>query len=80
MNPGNRTYGYPGGNRPYLEKGYAENTNSFICLPDRARGRIPIDWGWEYFGEFTTSYAYPPGPWQQTTSEGPKWLEEQLAR
>jgi len=80
VNPTNKTYGYPGGNRPYLEQGYVENTNSFICLADRTRGRIPIDLGWEYFGEFTTSYAYHLGPWQQTTPEGKKWLEDQLAR
>jgi hypothetical protein len=80
VNPTKKTYGFPGGNRPYLERGYVENTNSFICLSDRTRGRIPIDLGWEYFGEFTTSYAYHLGPWQQTTTEGKAWLEEQLTR
>lgn len=81
VNPTNKTYGYPGGNRPYLEQGYVESTNSFICLSDRTRGRIPSRWhGWEYFGEFTTSYAYHLGPWQQTTPEGKRWLEDQLAR
>jgi prepilin-type N-terminal cleavage/methylation domain-containing protein len=80
VNPTNKTYGYPGGNRPYLEKGYVENTNSFVCLSDRTRGHIPIDTGWEYFGEFTTSYAYHLGPWQQTTPDGKKWLADQLVR
>jgi prepilin-type N-terminal cleavage/methylation domain-containing protein len=80
VNPTNKTYGYPGGNQPYLERGYVEGTNSFICLSDRTRGRIPIDLGWEYFGDFTTSYAYHLGPWQQTTPEGKRWLEDQLAR
>lgn len=61
VNPTNKTYGFPGGNQPYLEKGYVENTNSFICASDRTRGRIPIDLGWEYFGDFTTSYAYHLG-------------------
>ena len=80
VNPTNKTHGFPGGNQPYLEKGYVEGTNSFICLSDRTRGRIPIDLGWEYFGEFTTSYAYHLGPWQQTTADGKKWLEDQLMR
>ncbi len=80
FNPTNKTYGFPGGNRPYLEKGYVENTNSFVCLSDRTRGRIPIDLGWEYFGDFTTSYAYHMGPWQQTTPEGKQWLASQLTR
>jgi prepilin-type N-terminal cleavage/methylation domain-containing protein len=80
VNPTNQTYGFPGGNQAYLEKGYVENTNSFICASDRTRGRIPIDLGWEYFGDFTTSYAYHLGPWQQTTPDGKKWLEDQLNR
>ncbi|MCP5518200.1 MAG: type II secretion system protein [Verrucomicrobiales bacterium] len=80
VNPTNLTYGYKGGDQPYLERGYLENTNSFICLSDRTRGHIPIDLGWEYFGEFTTSYAYHLGPWQQLTTEGKAWLEEQLQR
>ncbi len=80
VNPTNKTSGFPGGNQPYLEKGYVENTNSFICLSDRTRGHIPIDLGWEYFGDFTTSYAYHMGPWQQTTAEGKAWLAEQIAR
>ena len=80
VNPTNRTFGFPGGDQPYLEHGYLENTNSFICLSDRTRGRIRFNLGWEYFGEFTTSYAYHLGPWQQTTATGKKWLEDQLAR
>jgi len=80
VNPTNMTYGYTGGNQPYLEKGYVENTNSFICASDRTRGRITIDLGWEYFGDFTTSYAYHLGPWFQTTTEGKTWLEGQLKR
>jgi len=80
VNPTNKTYTFPGGNRPYLEKGYVENTNCFVCLSDRTHGRIPIDLGWEYFGDFTTSYAYHLGPWQQTTQEGKQWLADQLAR
>ena len=35
VNPGRKTFGYKGGNREYLEKGYISNTNSFICLSDR---------------------------------------------
>ena len=79
VNPGKMTYGYLGANTAYLENGYVGNTNSFICLCDRTRGRIPIDLGWEYFGEFTTSYAYHLGPWQQTTPEGKRWLQTQTA-
>src|SRR5947208_73625 len=48
VNPGRNTSGYPGGNTNYLEAGYVPNTNAFICLSDRTRGRIPIDLGWEY--------------------------------
>lgn len=76
VNPG-RNSGYAGGNTNYLEKGYVEGTNSFICLSDRTRGRIPIDLGWEYYGvvgDFTTSYAYHLGAWQQLTPEGREWL------
>lgn len=80
VNPGKKTFGLPGGDRPYLEKGYLENTNVFICQSDRTRGRIPIDLGWEYFGDFTTSYAYHLGPWQQTTPEGKLWLQDQINR
>jgi prepilin-type N-terminal cleavage/methylation domain-containing protein len=80
VNPGSKTYGYPGGNQVYLEKQYLPNTNSYICLSDRTQGRISIDLGWEYFGDFTTSYAYHLGPWQQTTSEGKTWLTDQLKR
>lgn len=79
VNPGLKTYGFPGGAREYLEKGYLP-TNSFVCFSDRTRGRIPIDLGWEYFGDFTTSYAYHMGPWQQTTAEGRVWLQKQIAR
>jgi prepilin-type N-terminal cleavage/methylation domain-containing protein len=78
VNPTNKTYGFKGGNQPYLEKSYVPNTNSFICLSDRTKGRIPIDMGWEYFGEFTTSYAYHLGVWFQT--DGKDWLKEQLER
>jgi prepilin-type N-terminal cleavage/methylation domain-containing protein len=80
VNPGTKTSGYPGGNTEYLEKNYVSNTNSFICLSDRTRGRIPIDLGWEYFGDFTTSYAYHLGVWQQTNPDGKTWLKDQLAR
>jgi prepilin-type N-terminal cleavage/methylation domain-containing protein len=80
VNPGRNTFGYGGGNTEYLEKSYVSNTNSFICLSDRTKGRIPINHGWEYFGEFTTSYAYHMGPWQQLRPDGQKWLREQLAR
>ena len=80
VNPGRKTFGFPGGNTPYLEKGYVENTNTFICLSDRTHGRIPIDLGWEYFGDFTTSYAYHLGPSQQTTPEGRTWLRDQVNR
>jgi prepilin-type N-terminal cleavage/methylation domain-containing protein len=80
VNPGRNTFGYPGTNTAYLEKGYLENTNCFICPSDRTRGRIPIDLGWEYFGDFTTSYAYHLGPWQQTRSEGKIWLKDQINR
>ncbi|MDA1274960.1 MAG: DUF1559 domain-containing protein [Verrucomicrobia bacterium] len=80
VNPGSATFGFPGRNTQYLERGYCGNTNTFICLSDRTRGRIPIDLGWEYFGEFTTSYAYHLGPWQQTTDEGKAWLKKQIER
>jgi prepilin-type N-terminal cleavage/methylation domain-containing protein len=80
VNPGRKTNGFPGATNEYLERGYVGNTNSFICLSDRTRGRIPIDFGWEYFGDFTTSYAYHIGPWQQTTTEGKAWLSSQITR
>lgn len=68
----------------YLEgPRYLGTTNVFICLSDRSKGHIPIDLGWEYFGapgEFTTSYAYHMGPWQQLNEDGKKWLDEQLRR
>ena len=86
VNPGSDTYGYPGGNTPYLErKEYLGSTNSFICRSDRTYGSITIDWGWEYFGyatsnHFTTSYAYHLGPWQQTDPAGKPWLADQLTR
>src|SRR4030095_11737962 len=76
VNPG-RNSGFPGGNRPYLEKGYLESTNLFICPSDRTKGQIPIDLGWEYYGapgDFTTSYAYHMGASQQLTPDGQKWL------
>jgi prepilin-type N-terminal cleavage/methylation domain-containing protein len=82
VNPGKDTYGYPGGNTPYLEKReYMGNTNVFVCHSDRTKGRIPIDLGWEYFGAtntFTTSYAYHMGPWQQTDPGGKTWLSDQI--
>jgi prepilin-type N-terminal cleavage/methylation domain-containing protein len=83
VDPGSDTYGYPGGNTPYLERNYLQNTNVFLCPSDRTRGRIPIDLGWEYFGStntWTTSYAYHLGPWQQTTPEGKRWLTSQVGR
>ena len=68
----------------YLEgPQYLGTTNSFICLSDRTKGRIPIDLGWEYFGkagDFTTSYAYHMGPWQQINPDGQRWLKDQLDR
>jgi type II secretory pathway pseudopilin PulG len=80
VNPTNKTSGYPGGNQPYLEARYLPSTNTFICASDRTRGRIPIDLGWEYFGDFTTSYAYHMGAWFQTTPEGRIWLRDQINR
>ena len=80
VNPGTKTSGFPGGKTNYLEAGYVPNTNTFICLSDRTRGRIPIDLGWEYFGDFTTSYAYHLGVWFQTTPDGKAWLADQLKR
>ncbi len=68
----------------YLEgPRYLGSTNSFMCLSDRTKGHIPIDLGWEYFGavgDFTTSYAYHMGPWQQTDPQGKAWLQDQLDR
>ncbi len=68
----------------YLEgPQYLGTTNVFICLSDRTKGHIPIDLGWEYFGrpgDFTTSYAYHIGPWQQTNPDGQRWLKEQIDR
>lgn len=82
VNPKSDTHGYPGGNREYLEaKTYMGNTNVFVCLSDRTKGKIPTQWhGWEYFGPFPTSYAYHLGPWQQTHPEGKPWLADQLKR
>jgi prepilin-type N-terminal cleavage/methylation domain-containing protein len=82
VNPGKNSQ-FKGGNTNYLEKGYVPGTNSFICKSDRTEGHIPIDLGWEYFGlpgDFTTSYAYHLGPWQQTTDEGKLWLKDQIQR
>jgi len=43
-----------------------------VEIPTGAPDVITIDTGWEYFGEFTTSYAYHLGPWMQTTAgKGP---------
>ncbi len=80
VNPDRKTSGYIGGSTEYLERNYVGNTNSFICPSDRTRGRIPVDLGWEYFGDFTTSYAYHLGVWQQTTPEGKAWLKTQIDR
>ncbi len=79
--PGPNT-GYPGGSSMYLET-YVGGTNIFICPSDRTKGRIPIDLGWEYFGkvgDFTGSYAYHIGPWQQLDPSGKIWLRDQLAK
>jgi prepilin-type N-terminal cleavage/methylation domain-containing protein len=78
VDPGNRAMGYPGGNTYYLEKGYVENINCFICLDDRTDGHIRFDLGWEYFDN--TSYAYHMGPYQQTTDAGKRWLKDQIKR
>lgn len=80
VNPTNKTYGFAGGNQPYLEKGYVEGTNSFICKSDRTYGRITIDLGWEYFGTFTTSYAYHMGAWFQLDPGGKNWLKDQIEK
>jgi len=82
VNPGKNSQ-FKGGNTNYLEKGYVPSTNCFICKSDRTEGHIPMDLGWEYFGlpgDFTTSYAYHMGPWQQTTDDGKKWLKQQIER
>jgi prepilin-type N-terminal cleavage/methylation domain-containing protein len=74
--------GFPVGTGPYLER-YLAGTNIFICPSDRTRGHIPIDLGWEYFGQmgsFTGSYAYHMGPLQQLDIEGRKWLTAQIAK
>jgi prepilin-type N-terminal cleavage/methylation domain-containing protein len=79
--PGSST-GFPGIDSPYLES-YVGGTNIFVCPSDMTRGRIPIDLGWEYFGQpgkFTGSYAYHMGPPQQLDPAGKKWLQEQIAR
>lgn len=78
-----RNAGYPGWDQPYLEPYLGGNTNVFICPSDRTLGRIPINLGWEYFGnpgDFTGSYAYHMGPWQQLTPAGKGWLTDQLDR
>jgi prepilin-type N-terminal cleavage/methylation domain-containing protein len=78
--PGSPT-GFPGGNSAYLEP-YVGGTNIFVCPSDATRGRIPIDLGWEYFGQpgkFTGSYAYHMGPPQQLDPVGRKWLQDQIA-
>ncbi|HAB16854.1 MAG TPA: hypothetical protein DCE44_10440 [Verrucomicrobiales bacterium] len=83
VNPG-RNPGFSGGNTNYLESPkYLGSTNVFICKSDRTGGRIPIDLGWEYYGQaggFTTSYAYHMGASQQLTPEGKAWLQEQIQR
>ena len=83
VNPG-PSPGFAGGNTNYLEGSkYLGSTNVFICKSDRTRGRIPIDLGWEYYGQvgwFTTSYAYHAGAWQQLTPEGRTWYKDQVER
>jgi len=83
VNPG-RNPGFAGGNTNYLEGAkYLGSTNVFICKSDRTGGRIPIDLGWEYYGQaggFTTSYAYHMGAAQQLNSAGRAWLQEQIRR
>jgi len=83
VNPGPNP-GYAGGNTNYLEGSkYLGSTNVFICKSDRTRGKIPIDLGWEYYGQvghFTTSYAYHMGAAQQLSSDGKAWLKDQLSR
>lgn len=79
-----RPSGFPGAIASnYLEgPRYLGTTNTFICLSDRTKGHIPIDYhGWEYFGpagQFTTSYAYHMGAFQQLMD--PVWLQQQLER
>jgi len=53
-----------------------------LLLPALARAKEGgrRDLGWEYFGDFTTSYAYHLGPSQQTTPEGRTWLRDQVNR
>jgi len=73
--------GFPGRNAPYLDP-YLGGTNIFICPSDATRGRIPIDLGWEYFGQpgsFTGSYAYHMGAPHQVDPLGKKWLQDQIA-
>src|SRR5262249_19064526 len=83
VNPG-RNPGFAGANTNYLEgTRYLGSTNVFICKDDRTIGRIPIDLGWEYYGvvgDFTTSYAYHMGAWQQLNPDGKKWLADQIQR
>lgn len=83
VNPGPNP-GFPGGNTNYLEGAkYLGSTNVFICKSDRTRGKIPIDLGWEYYGQvgsFTTSYAYHMGASQQSSPEGRTWLKDQISR
>jgi prepilin-type N-terminal cleavage/methylation domain-containing protein len=75
VNPGSSTFGYPGANTYYLEKGYVPNTNMFLCPDDHTFGNMQVDLGWEMFA--ATSYAYHLGPWQQVTDEGRVWLQWQ---
>ena len=78
LDPQRRTFGYPGGSTPYLEKGYVENLGTFVCLDDKTGGHIRFDLGWEYFDN--TSYAYHMGPWQQVNADGKAWLRSQIER
>ena len=76
VNPGNSTFGYPGGNTKYLEPYCGGNTAIFICQDDYMNGHINFDQGWEYFDG--TSYAYHMGAWFQLTDPG--WLADQISR
>jgi prepilin-type N-terminal cleavage/methylation domain-containing protein len=74
--------GFTGATVPYLEP-YLGSSNIFICPSDRTRGHIPLDLGWEYFGQpgsFTGSYAYHMGPSQHLDAAGKKWLRDQIAQ
>jgi len=79
VNPGNRTFGYPGANTKYLEPYCGGNNAIFVCPDDYEKTHGPTgDLGWEYFDN--TSYAYHEGAWFQLTDDGRAWLAAQLAR